>query len=388
METPVQLSFDSLLEQQDHSATLALIPHTDLTVKEFRFPKRRFFILSILVHIAFAGYAVTLVVEKMSKPEVIEVTYESPAPAAMPMQASYSEPTPPAIESIPEPEPVAKPIAKPTNAIPKTAAVPVQTQATKATRATTTSEAEPLASISDIEVPVLTAVSEEQAAAPSMKEVDTDFDKIDEAQNEKLIAATKVDTKLLEDSISELEESSKEVSQEPSNLDALAAERLNHLKEQKLELKKSHLASAGPAVVTSKQSTTEKVNSAGVSEEPTETRVTTQAGVGSESEGVVRKLEDLKQKPGNPRPIYDAPDRKNGLAGTIIINAYVTKDGNLTLFSLIQSTGHRNLDRKTLSALKNWKFYPGQEGWVELPFKWDIKGGVQEDYARLRRVAK
>lgn len=407
METPEQLSFDSLEQHEDNSTKLALIPYTDyhlINAKDFSFPKRRFFILSVVVHLLFAGYAVTIVVEKLTKPEVIEVTYDAPAPAAVPLQASYSQPEPPAIESTPvepvvsesepvvvvkpksAPKPQAKAISKPAPAAKSqifAAAVPAKTSSP----AKTVSEAEPLATVSDIEIPALTAVSDEAAAAPSMKEIETDFDKIDEKQNEHMLAAAKVDTKLLEDSISELEESSKEVAQEPSELDALASERLNNLKQQKSELKKSQVASAGP-VVHSTKAKTDRVNSAGNSENESASKVATTAGIGSQSEGIVRKLEDLKQKPGNPRPLYDSQDRKNGLSGTIIINAYVTKEGNLTLFRLIQSTGHRNLDRKTLSALKNWKFYPGQEGWVELPFKWDLKGGVQEDHARLRRVAR
>ena len=35
------------------------------------------------------------------------------------------------------------------------------------------------------------------------------------------------------------------------------------------------------------------------------------------------------------------------------------------------------LNGKTLKALKGWKFYPGQEGWVEIPYRWTLKGGAQ-----------
>lgn len=98
----------------------------------------------------------------------------------------------------------------------------------------------------------------------------------------------------------------------------------------------------------------------------------------------IRSLEQLRQMPGNPRPQYDREERRRGDAGQLTYIAYVTKDGYVTKFQLRKSTGFQNLDMKTLNALKKWRFYPGQEGWVELPFRWDLKGGLQEDGGRLR----
>ncbi len=100
----------------------------------------------------------------------------------------------------------------------------------------------------------------------------------------------------------------------------------------------------------------------------------------------VRSLEQLKQLPGNPRPQYSTEERLRRQFGDVIFYAFITKQGQPTEFRMVQSTGHRNLDTKTLAALKKWKFYPGQEGWVELPFKWDLKGGIEEMPASLRRV--
>ena len=90
--------------------------------------------------------------------------------------------------------------------------------------------------------------------------------------------------------------------------------------------------------------------------------------------------------PGNPRPQYSNDERMRRDQGQVIFYAYISTAGNPSQFKLAQSTGFRNLDGKTLAALKKWRFYPGQEGWVELPFKWDIKGGVQEMPTLLRRV--
>ncbi len=99
----------------------------------------------------------------------------------------------------------------------------------------------------------------------------------------------------------------------------------------------------------------------------------------------VRELSEIKQYPGNMRPIYENEDRLAGRQGEVSFLAYVTSDGKISQFKLVKSTGHRTLDARTLNAIHNWKFYPGQEGWVEIPFRWDLKGGPQELTATLRR---
>lgn len=99
----------------------------------------------------------------------------------------------------------------------------------------------------------------------------------------------------------------------------------------------------------------------------------------------VRSLDELRQMPGNPKPAYSIEERLRREQGLVAFHAYISKAGAPSQFRITQSTGFRNLDGKTLAALKKWKFYPGQEGWVEIPFKWDIKGGVQEVPTLLRR---
>lgn len=99
----------------------------------------------------------------------------------------------------------------------------------------------------------------------------------------------------------------------------------------------------------------------------------------------VRSLDQLRQMPGNPRPQYSREERRRGDQGAVAFYAYITKEGYPQKFKMMKSTGFRNLDSKTLAALKKWRFYPGQEGWVELPFRWDLKGGAVEDGGMLRR---
>lgn len=114
-------------------------------------------------------------------------------------------------------------------------------------------------------------------------------------------------------------------------------------------------------------------------------------GEGQGANGVaatdVRSLNELRQIPGNSHPIYDSEDRLKGRQGDVAFLAYISKDGTPVKFKMVQSSGHRELDAKTLRAIRSWKFYPGQEGWVEIPFRWDLKGGPQEMPARLRTQA-
>jgi len=100
--------------------------------------------------------------------------------------------------------------------------------------------------------------------------------------------------------------------------------------------------------------------------------------------GGVRALDQLRQMPGNKFPQYSKEERLAREEGKAVFYAYVNKDGNLSQFKLGQSSGHRNLDLKTLVALKKWKFYPGQEGWVEMPFQWTLSGEARQAGGQLR----
>lgn len=115
--------------------------------------------------------------------------------------------------------------------------------------------------------------------------------------------------------------------------------------------------------------------------------LTSQAGgaEGMPDAGDVRALSEIRQSPGNRAPKYDVDDRRQGRAGLVVFLAYIKNDGYPKEFQLAASSGHRSLDAKTLKALKAWKFQPGQEGWVEIPFQWDLKGGAQEAPSNLRR---
>jgi TonB family protein len=110
--------------------------------------------------------------------------------------------------------------------------------------------------------------------------------------------------------------------------------------------------------------------------------------LGSGGSGRVRSLAEMRQLPGNRRPQYDVQERLGGLEGTVKFLGFVDKSGQVIKLNLTQTSGYRSLDLKSLQAVKNWKFYPGQEGWVEIPLEWNLKGTAEELPALLRRKPK
>ncbi len=101
--------------------------------------------------------------------------------------------------------------------------------------------------------------------------------------------------------------------------------------------------------------------------------------------GFVRSLSQLQQMPGNPAPHYDIEERLNRHEGVVIFHAYITPEGLPTDIKIVQRTGFRGLDKKAFAALTKWRFYPGQQGWVEVPFNWSLKGDAQEISPLSRR---
>lgn len=92
--------------------------------------------------------------------------------------------------------------------------------------------------------------------------------------------------------------------------------------------------------------------------------------------GGVKKLDQIRQMPGNPKPAYAEEDRFAKREGDITVLAYVTSGGSIQKMRVVKKTGYQTLDAKTIAAISKWKFYPGQEGWVEIPTSWQLKGSA------------
>lgn len=322
-----------------------------------------FLILSSLCHTALAIGVLTLSLNAKKIVEVTEVQFLDSKPELAPVQTA-PEITP---ETVKE-EIATAPIVTAPQEAPISHTPPPPVKIAKALPAAATKPAAQPAQVTQEESPVVLPIletaeldeaqaQEESAGTAELKDDDVaeDFNKVDEEQFAKTAA---VQNELQADMEKELSEKNEKLAAIQKQTEAesaqLAAANAEKRAEERAALAASQAAEA-------------------------------QAGGGS-GQGEIRALEDLKQISGNRRPMYDAEDRLKNRQGEVAFLAYVSKQGAISQFKLLKSSGHRELDIKTLKAIRDWKFYPGQEGWVEIPFKWDLKGGPQEMPATLRRA--
>lgn len=316
----------------------------DSPLLEKRQPINRFVVGSIILH---ALTTLTLLTLKPNEPvpnEVIEIEIAAGAPSTVLSAPQQSE--------IPQEAAPAAAVQAPPTPQPK------------------------VATVEDIELPQLEKVEASVDAQPAQdnnEEIQNDL-------NEKLLAAKAAEAQQVELAQKQMQDDLEKAQAQAAAESEMAAAKAEAEEQQAIAEANARAAAADAeaaartaAVAAEKTSEMAAQGNAEQSSAPTE------------NTGELRSLAQLKQKPGNPRPSYDPKERLEGHNGAVIFKAFVTQDGNLQDFRMIQSSGYKNLDFKTLRALKMWKFYPGQEGWVELPFQWDLKGGPQEMPTLLRR---
>ncbi|QDK47176.1 hypothetical protein DOM22_19400 [Bdellovibrio sp. ZAP7] len=405
----------------------------------------RFMTLSVALHIAaavaVAVISVPLVNEiktdtitiELEEPTVHEVTKGAPveptkggAPAALPEKLPVKEvqevavtpvetaPAPTEVAVVAAPEVIAEPVpviekSAPKKAAPKAvaAAKPSSHKAAKSAPAKTNFAAVPM-SIDDINSPELDEgeIANQKSEAKLGEDFNQDFDEIDSKHASKLAAEESQMNAMAEALSADQERSLKSVEDQNQADSAALAESQKNLRHKNAKAVASALASekaaaeaaarekaAQRAAAIAAANAAQGADGAGGDGPGKGEKQGAGAGnngleksgqeVAGAAEGV-RSLDQLKQMPGNPRPQYSEEERLKGNQGRVSFEAYITKDGTPVNFRMKQSTGFRNLDAKTLAALKKWRFYPGQEGWVEIPFSWDLKGGVQEVKGRLR----
>lgn len=363
-----------------------------------------FLILSSLFHTALAIGVLTLSLNAKKIVEVTEVQFLDSKPELSPVQkapepaietvkeeiATAPVPTPQieAAKEVPQEAPIshAPPapvkIAKtlPAAAAPKAVAKTAE-QAPAAEKATVTQTESPVV------LPVLETAELDEAQASEAKtataelndeDIADDLNKVDQEQNAKTAA---LQNELESNTEKELNEQNaklaalqKQTEDESAQLAAANAEKRAQERAALAAAQAAEAKSAAEAKAAAEAQAAKLANAGGV-----------EGGQGA-GQGEIRALEDLKQISGNRRPMYDADDRLKNRQGEVAFLAYVSKQGSINQFKMIKSSGHRELDIKTLKAIRDWKFYPGQEGWVEIPFKWDLKGGPQEMPATLRRA--
>ncbi|WP_413559082.1 energy transducer TonB [Bdellovibrio sp. HCB209] len=299
------------------------------------------------------------------------------------------------------PAPKAKPAAKAPEAPAKAA--------TQAVAAKTTFKAVPM-TVDDINAPELDEgeIANQKSEAKLGDDFNQDFDEIDSKHASKLAAEESQMNAMAEAFSNEQEGSLKNLEEQNEAESAALAESQKNLRQKNAKAVASAIASeraAAEAQAAARAKADKEAaaiaaanaakNASGNGGEGNGHGAKQGAGAGNNGtdkagteiagspEGV-RSLDQLRQMPGNPRPQYSEDERLKGNQGNVTFRAYITKEGVPVNFQMKHSTGYRNLDAKTLAALKKWRFYPGQEGWVEMPFQWDLKGGVQEVRGRLR----
>lgn len=130
--------------------------------------------------------------------------------------------------------------------------------------------------------------------------------------------------------------------------------------------------------------------------EPTETAPATAAqqssaaaayagGSGAQEPFGVRDASELGELRGNKPPEYPEQDRLNRKQGTSVFVAHVNPDGTVSQVQMEQSAQSKTLDAAAASAMKRWRFRPGQSGWVRKGFTFSLGGVAQESTGRLRR---
>lgn len=395
-----QLSLFNVEKKSDRGGSGYDFDYAMLSPQEAQTNKApRFISLSILIHGALIVGALSLtpLLKDSRPPETITIEIEdTQAPiismgasvvatqaAAITQEPATPMPTvtlPPKMESSPVVVPVTKPLAKATAS--KVAAKTTSTSPTIKPKASSVSvsktietpiatTAETINTLDDIDAPELDnmpetsesasssavvpvpAVQSVQAAQARLDDIDEGFD------NELDTREAEQATALEQQALAQEQELMRQ-----RNASAIAAAK-------NAEIENARLAKATSAAAAQ-----------GAGNNGALTASDTLAG---RAQGI-RTLDQLKQMPRNPLPQYSADERFSGHQGVVVFQAYITPAGKPTQFKKIRSSGYENLDSKTLAVLKDWKFYPGQEGWVELPFEWSLTGEAQET-GRLRRAS-
>jgi protein TonB len=81
----------------------------------------------------------------------------------------------------------------------------------------------------------------------------------------------------------------------------------------------------------------------------------------------------------NPKPVYPQEARRRGYEGEVLLKVEVLMNGRVGRVEVQKSSGYGILDRSALTAVKQWKFIPANEGngsipcWVNIPIKFQLR---------------
>ncbi len=81
----------------------------------------------------------------------------------------------------------------------------------------------------------------------------------------------------------------------------------------------------------------------------------------------------------NPVPTYPPISKRQGERGTVLLRVWVETDGSAARVELKQTSGFDRLDEAAISAVRHWKFVPGQRNgvvtamWVNVPVVFELR---------------
>jgi TonB family protein len=81
----------------------------------------------------------------------------------------------------------------------------------------------------------------------------------------------------------------------------------------------------------------------------------------------------------NPKPLYPQEARKKGYEGEVLLKVEVLANGGVGRVEVKKSSSYEILDRSALTAVKEWKFIPANQGngsipcWVNIPIKFQLQ---------------
>jgi TonB family protein len=346
----------------------------------------RFMSLSVLIHAAMLACVALMNIpaSDLIKKDIVEFEVESDTAAMkaipdgepVPETQGPVKPAEPLVEKAIAPE---APVAKAAPAVPVAAAAPKLAPAPAPM-----AKAAPVAApdtLDDIQAPELETSDSGEVPVAQLDEKDLqeDFDKVDNKHQKALAVVKQSLEKETEEAANETDAALAEAEQETK----VEAQAIAQAQEVRRAKDAAAIAAAKASEDEASAKAAQKAAAYGEGQGNSGSPEPTMAVAGIP--GGVRSLDQMRQMPGNKFPQYSSEERLARQEGKAVFYAYVNKDGSLAQFKLGQTTGYRNLDSKTLTALKKWKFYPGQEGWVEMPFEWALKGDALEAGGTLRK---
>jgi periplasmic protein TonB len=81
----------------------------------------------------------------------------------------------------------------------------------------------------------------------------------------------------------------------------------------------------------------------------------------------------------NPAPTYPPVSKRQGERGTVLLHVWVETDGSAARVEIKKTSGFDRLDEAAVSAVRKWKFVPGQRDgtvtamWVNVPVVFELR---------------